>query len=69
MDTNETPETNESTELNFGTEIAKALVISTVTSIGAMAGFVVVGVAVSKFQDYKDKREAKKAAKLETTED
>jgi hypothetical protein len=63
MDNNiETPETSDSNELSFGKEIAKSLVISTVVSTGVVAGFVVVGHAMLKFEEFKKNRAAKKAA-------
>jgi homoserine kinase len=68
MDDNfDAPETSEFDELSFGKEIAKTLVISTATSAGVIAGFVVVGLTISKFNDIKAKRAAKKAAKEDAT--
>lgn len=58
----ETPETSDSVETSFGKEIAKTLALSTATSAGVVAGFVVVGLAITKFEELKKKRAAKKAA-------
>lgn len=68
MDNNfDAPETSDFEELSLGQEIAKTLVISTATSAGVIAGFVVVGLAIGKFNDIRAKRAAKKAAKEDAT--
>lgn len=65
----ETPETSDSNELSFGKEIAKTLALSTATSAGVIAGFLVVGLALTKIQEIKKNRAAKKdAAKQDTVE-
>lgn len=46
----------------LGTAIAKDFALSTVTTIGVLTGFLVVGYAVGKVQDLKKKRTDKKAA-------
>jgi len=63
----ETPETSDSTETSFGKEIAKTLALSTATSAGVFAGFVVISLAVTKFDELKKKRAAKKAAAEQDT--
>lgn len=64
MDNNET--TVETTEdFNFGKEIAKAVAISTAISAGTVAGLVVVGLTITKFQEFNAARKAKKEAKTE----
>lgn len=61
----ETSENSDSTELNFGKEIVKTFAISTAVSTGVVAGFVVVGLVMTKFEDIRKNRAAKKdAAKL-----
>jgi len=54
--------TLETTEISFGKEIAKSFAISTAVTAGSWAGMIAVGLAVSKIQDLKKKRAAKKAA-------
>lgn len=56
-------ETQEFEDINFGVEIAKALAISTATTVGVCAGFLVIGYAYSKFEELKKARQAKKIAK------
>lgn len=64
-------ETSETPETNFGKEITKTFAISTAVSAGVIAGFMVVGLAVNKFQDFKARRNAKLEAELfqESTKD
>lgn len=45
---------------SFGKEITKTLVVSTASSVGVLAGFVVVGYAVGKIQQFKAKRASAK---------
>jgi hypothetical protein len=61
MDHNEiTPDLS---DINFSKEIAKAFLVSTAVSAGSIAGFLVIGLAITKFEDYKEARQAKKDAK------
>jgi hypothetical protein len=61
MDENENIEDFQ--DINFGKEIAKTLVLSTAATVGTIAGFVVVGLAVDKIQKIREARRAKKDQK------
>lgn len=70
-ETFETPvvdETSETTEPNFGKTLAKTLAVSTATSAGVIAGFMVVGLAIGKFQELKARRTKKLEDELWTPE-
>lgn len=53
-------------EINLGKEIAKALVISTATTVGFAAGLVVFVTAMNKIDNIKKRRAEKKAAKIKS---
>lgn len=56
-------ENTEIQEIDFGKEIAKTLVLSAAATVGTVAGFVVVGLAMDKIQKIKANRAAKKSQK------
>lgn len=64
MDQNENSEET-TQDINFGKEIAKSFVLSTAVSAGTFAGILVIGLAVGKFLEIKDARQAKKDAQTE----
>lgn len=51
---------NETEDYNFGKEMAKVFAINAAASVGGIAGLCVVGYAVGKFLDVRNKRNAKK---------
>ena len=56
-------------ELSFGAEMAKAAAISVATTIGTVAGMIVVGFAVEKIQKFTKKRKARKEENTENTKE
>jgi hypothetical protein len=60
---------NESQDSNLGKQIAKDFVQSTAISAGVLAGFMVVGYSISKIQDFRAARKAKKNPATENSEE
>ena len=60
---------NESQDHSLGKQIAKDLAQSTAISVGVLAGFMVVGFAAGKIQDFRAARKAKKNPATENSEE
>lgn len=55
----------ETTDTSLAQDVTRTLILTTAATVGTVAGFVVVGLAMDKFQQFRANRAAKKATQTE----